>query len=93
MTKESDKKDKTLQAYWCILTEQKYKEYLGSYGIETTTADVRLAAGDSDVPLTTVLAVKPGKITLPTEEVYSYTGKDGNIILKLYRIKEQGFDS
>lgn len=93
MTKESDKKDKTLQAYWCILTDPKYQDYLESYGIETTTADVRLAAGDSDVPLTTVLAVKPNKITLATEEVYSYTGKEGYVLLKLYRIKKEAFDS
>lgn len=88
-TKYSSKKDKTTNAYWCILTEPLYKDYLAAYGIETATADVRLAAGDKDVPLTTVLAVKPKKITLPTEEIYSYTGQDGNVILRLYRIKAE----
>ncbi len=85
-TKYGNKEDKTLFAYWCLQTDPSYKKYLEDYGIETTTAFVRLAAGDSDVPLTEVLVIKPGKITLPTKEVYAYKDENRMVILKLYEL-------
>lgn len=85
-TKSGSAVDKTILAYWCLQTDPTYKEYLEDYGIETTTAFVRLAAGDSDVPLAEVLVVKPVRITLPTKEVYAYNDENGTVILKLYEI-------
>lgn len=85
-TKYGINKDKTVSAYWCIETDPQYKEYLEQYGIETATAPVRLASGDSDVPLIKVLVVKPGKLNLNMQEVYSYEGNTGKTILKLYKI-------
>ncbi len=87
-TKSGSAVDKTILAYWCLQTDPIYKEYLEEYGIETTTAFVRLAAGDSDVPLTEVLVIKPERITLPTKDIYAYKDENGTVILKLYEIVE-----
>ncbi|MBI5073048.1 hypothetical protein HZA99_04480 [Candidatus Woesearchaeota archaeon] len=82
----NEKKDKTVYAYWCIETDPQYQEYLNQYGIETTIAPVRLASGDSDVPLINVLVVKPEEVKLDLQEVYNYEGGNNKTILKLYRI-------
>ncbi len=87
-TKSSEKKDKTLFAYWCIQTDVQYKEYMAENGIETTTAYVRLAAGDKNVPLKKVLVIKPEEILLETETIFQYVDSQNNILMELYKITE-----
>ncbi|PIN80534.1 hypothetical protein COV16_00760 [Candidatus Woesearchaeota archaeon CG10_big_fil_rev_8_21_14_0_10_34_8] len=85
-TKKSGKNDKTTKAYWCIQTDPVYEDYIESYGVETASAYVRLAAGDKDVPLKKILAVKPGIMSLNIEKIYEYVDEEGNVILELYTI-------
>ncbi len=85
-TKTSKKKDKTTLAYWCLQTDPSYEAYLKENGIETTKAEVRLAAGDKDVPLTRVLAIKPEEIQLETELVFAYADQEGINVVELYKI-------
>ena len=87
-TRYGEKEDKTTAAYWCLQTDPMYKEYLEENGIETATAKVRLAAGDSDVPLKKVLVVEQEDIILEMEAVYQYFDKEGNLIVELYRVTE-----
>jgi putative Ca2+/H+ antiporter (TMEM165/GDT1 family) len=84
--KSSNKKDKTVLAYWCLLTDPSYESYLEEYGITTQDAAVRLAAGDKDVPLTDVIAILPMKVLIEYDEVFAYEGSDGETILKLYKV-------
>jgi len=84
-TKKIDKKDKTIEAYWCLQTDPRYEKYVESYGIETATAYVRLAAGDKDVPRIKILAIKSGSIQLDLKKIYKYE-EDGVVILELYEI-------
>lgn len=83
-----EKEDKTTAAYWCLQTDPVYKEYLAENGIETATAKVRLAAGDTDVPLKKVLVVEQADIVLQMEAIYQYFDDDGNLVIELYKITE-----
>jgi len=87
-TQYSQKKDKTISAYWCMQTSPKYDQYLADNGIETITAYVRLAAGDKDVPLKKVLVIKPYEIILKTKSIYQYKDSSSNPLVGLYEITE-----
>ncbi len=80
--KYGSKKDKTLFAYWCLQTDPEYQQYIESYGIETTTAFVRLAVGDKDVPLTKVLVIKSKELQVIGEEKFAFDGDQEH--LRLY---------
>lgn len=78
--------DETTLAYWCLQTDPIYEEYLRENGIETQKAVVRLAAGDKDVPLIKVLAIKPEEIKLQTELAFAYTSPEDKLVVELYKV-------
>lgn len=82
----TEEKDVSVAFYWCLQTDPKYKAYMKENGIETMTADVRLAIGDQDVPTKEVLVIKPEDLKITFTEVFAYENKNGTVLMKLYEI-------
>ncbi|MEK6867785.1 MAG: hypothetical protein AABX98_03090, partial [Nanoarchaeota archaeon] len=83
---EEKNKDISVAVYWCLQTDPKYKAYMRENGIETFTADVRLAIGDQDVPTKEVLVIKPEELRIRFTEVFAYENRNGTVLMKLYEI-------
>ncbi len=83
---EAKDDDISVAVYWCLQTDPKYKAYMKENGIETMTADVRLAIGDQDVPTKEVLVIKPEDLKIRFTEVFAYENRNGTVVMKLYEL-------